>query len=72
MRCEASRATLEYVNRCPKDETEWKKAASEKDCSAVRQNCTSSDNFVYHCLINAWENATVEVCATRVHIIGND
>lgn len=72
MKCEASRATLEYVDRCPKDETEWQKAASKKDCSAVRQNCTSSDNFVYHCLINAWENATVEVCATRVLIIGND
>ena len=72
MTCESSRSTLEYVDQCPKTKSEWDKAAAKKDCMSIRQNCSSSGEFVFHCLINPWENATVEVCALRVNIIGND
>ncbi|XP_078316799.1 uncharacterized protein LOC144620340 [Crassostrea virginica] len=70
MTCESSRTTLEYVDQCPETKSEWDKAAAKKDCMSIRQNCSSSDQFVFHCLINPWENATVEVCALRVNIIG--
>lgn len=69
MSCEASRGTVEYVDRCPRNEFEWLESARNKNCSGKNQHCSSTD-FVYHCLINQWENATVEVCALRVNIIG--
>lgn len=69
MSCEASRGTVEYVDKCPRNEFEWLESARNKKCSGKNQHCSSTD-FVYHCLINQWENATVEVCALRVNIIG--
>ncbi|XP_062583332.1 uncharacterized protein LOC134245085 isoform X2 [Saccostrea cucullata] len=70
MTCPASRGTVKYVEKCPKDEFEWLDAAMKKSCSSIPQNCSSNDTFLYHCLINSWENATLEVCARRVNIIG--
>lgn len=70
MSCEASRGTVKYVDRCPRNESEWFESAKKKNCSGITQNCSKTD-FVYHCLINSWENATVEVCALRKNIIGN-
>lgn len=69
MSCEASRGTVKYVDRCPRNKSEWLESARNKNCSRINQNCSSTE-FVYHCLINQWENATVEVCALRVNIIG--
>lgn len=69
MSCEASRGTEKYVERCPGNKVEWLESAKNKNCSGINQNCSSTE-FVYHCLINQWENATVEVCALRVNIIG--
>ncbi|XP_062582964.1 uncharacterized protein LOC134244728 [Saccostrea cucullata] len=70
MTCPASRSTVSYVEKCPKDEFEWLSAALKKNCSKISQNCSSDDQFLYHCLINSWENSTLEVCARRVNIIG--
>ncbi|XP_061167391.1 uncharacterized protein LOC133176259, partial [Saccostrea echinata] len=70
MTCPASRGTVRYVEKCPLDEFEWLNAALRKNCSKISQNCSSNDEFLYHCLINSWENATLEVCARRVNIIG--
>lgn len=69
MSCEASRGTVKYVDRCPRNKSEWLESARNKNCSRINQNCSLTE-FVYHCLINQWENATVEVCALRVNIIG--
>lgn len=69
MSCDASRGTVKYVDKCPRNESEWLESARNKNCSGINQNCSSKE-FVYHCLINQWENATVEVCALRVNIIG--
>ncbi|XP_062609420.1 uncharacterized protein LOC134271191 [Saccostrea cucullata] len=67
--CTISTATVQYVSACPKDELTWKKAAKTKDCEslanfAVSKGCVNNpSDFVYHCVINHWRNATLEVCA---------
>lgn len=37
---------------------------------ALIQNCTDVNNFIYHCVINHYGNATLEVCAPKKTIHG--
>ncbi|XP_062574619.1 uncharacterized protein LOC134236447 [Saccostrea cucullata] len=69
--CEKSIPTVAYVKTCPRTEAEWNAEAERKQCHVVKQNCTPQNNFQYHCLINAFANATVEVCAPARNIIGH-
>lgn len=57
---------------CPTSTQEWDKAASEKNCSkkAAQQTCTDPKKFLYHCVINGYQNETLEVCAPQKLIIG--
>lgn len=43
-----------------------------KNCSSLAfiQNCTDAINFRYHCVINEFENALIEVCAPEYYIHG--
>ncbi|XP_061192407.1 uncharacterized protein LOC133200642 [Saccostrea echinata] len=68
--CKESKQTAVHVDTCPKSAEDWKEAASRKGCQNIKfsENCTS---FEYHCVINAWINETVEVCAPIRNIIGN-
>lgn len=75
--CQISSLTEEYVNQCPRDADSWKLAAKQKECESIKQECTKSvglDNqryvFQYHCLMNSWGNATIEVCALNRTIFG--
>ncbi|XP_062601135.1 uncharacterized protein LOC134262816 isoform X2 [Saccostrea cucullata] len=61
--CSASPGTVVYVPSCPTIKDEWDKAAHKKNCSAVKQNCTTADNFVYHCLANPFQDLLIEVCS---------
>ncbi|XP_062608101.1 uncharacterized protein LOC134269947 [Saccostrea cucullata] len=61
--CSASISTMTVVNKCPRTEIEWKEREEAKRCQTVTQECTSETKFKYHCLLNEWGNATVEVCA---------
>lgn len=65
--CSASIATAIPVPFCPRTADEWNKAAGRKKCSDMKHNCSS---FEYHCVINAWMNETIEVCAPKRIIIG--
>ncbi|XP_062620685.1 uncharacterized protein LOC134282296 [Saccostrea cucullata] len=78
-RCEISIITMRFVESCPEDEESWAKAAEILDCSSVTQSCAESmgssfniQNYIfqYHCVINAWRNATMEVCALNRTILG--
>ncbi|XP_048727972.2 uncharacterized protein LOC125645962 isoform X2 [Ostrea edulis] len=72
--CNISKPTIRYVTSCPKDELSWKEAAKRKNCNtlanvAVNMGCVkNSSDFVYHCVINHWLNATLEVCAATRYI----
>eukprot|EP00105_Crassostrea_gigas_P035145 XP_019919293.1 PREDICTED: uncharacterized protein LOC105319322 isoform X2 [Crassostrea gigas] len=70
--CEKSNLTVRYVEKCPTDFTSWKIAAEKMNCESIEQKCSQTGRyrFQYHCVINAWRNATLEVCALNRTIIG--
>ncbi|XP_062585881.1 uncharacterized protein LOC134247555 isoform X2 [Saccostrea cucullata] len=45
-------------------------ATRRKNCSSISQNCTSPENFRYHCVSNAFMNETIEVCAPGLFLLG--
>lgn len=76
--CQKSILTVRYGNHCPKDAASWHMAADRMNCNSIRQQCSKSLSldpkkyiFQYHCLINSWMNATVEVCALNQSILGH-
>lgn len=74
--CEKSTMTIKYVEKCPTDANSWKIAAEKMNCESIEQHCSDSFNtgrhqFQYHCVINAWRNATLEVCAPNRTILGH-
>lgn len=55
------------------------KAAKQRNCESIEQECTKLTGlnnqryiFQYHCLVNSWGNATIEVCALNRSIFGNN
>ncbi|XP_061169231.1 uncharacterized protein LOC133178544 [Saccostrea echinata] len=44
----------------------WREAAEMKNCSHYEHACKGK--LSYHCVINPWQNATVEVCAPETQI----
>lgn len=68
--CPASHGTVKYVEGCPKTSTEWHERSKQKKCADINQPCTERQKFRYHCLINEFLNATVEVCAPVIDILG--
>lgn len=68
--CSVSQDTVQSVPSCPETEEEWRKAAKRKNCSAYAAQCDEPAQFVYHCVINAYINQTLEVCAYSENIIG--
>lgn len=71
--CEGSADTVRTVERCPTDSKSWEMAAKNMNCDAIKQNCSQSSSrrlFQYHCVINAWMNVTLEVCAPNRTIFG--
>ncbi|XP_062601579.1 uncharacterized protein LOC134263267 [Saccostrea cucullata] len=64
--CPASVPTIRYVSSCPSNEEAWKIAESKKNCKSLAdiQKCVADPSkFKYHCLVNSYLNATLEVCA---------
>lgn len=71
--CYWSKATAAIVKPCPKTRLDVEKRAKLKNCQALAltQNCTTEPRkFKYHCVMNEYENAFVEVCATEYYIHG--
>lgn len=67
--CEETKKTIENVNDCPNSEEQWNEAALKKNCSAYANRCNEPEKFVYHCVINAYVNQTLEVCAYAQNIV---
>lgn len=57
---------------CPVTKERWDERAKIKNCTSLArvQNCTRSSNFKYHCVINEFEDAFIEVCAPVYNING--
>ncbi|XP_062597129.1 uncharacterized protein LOC134258594 [Saccostrea cucullata] len=67
-KCDVSFPTISVVSYCPVSEEEWNERAVKKQCHNIPQNC--SENLLFHCLVNVFRNATVEVCAKAIEIVG--
>lgn len=65
--------SVKVVPSCPTSKAGWDNAAYKKNCSKMvpGQNCHNSQPLLYHCVINAYENETLEVCAPQKLITGN-
>lgn len=70
MPCEESLSTAKSVERCPRNDLEWKARAASVNCSSVEQSCVASDMFLYHCVLNAEGTKPIEVCAPVKSIHG--
>ncbi|XP_052710892.1 uncharacterized protein LOC128185302 [Crassostrea angulata] len=71
--CKDAVESVEKVSSCPTSKEQWDKAASKKRCweKALKQTCSAPEKFVYHCVINGYGNATLEVCAPERLILGH-
>lgn len=72
IKCLLSSQTLQTVTSCPENTDEMKVRDRKKNCDSIarEQNCTKPEKFKYHCVINALENAFIEVCAPEYRIHG--
>lgn len=69
--CSVSRSTVQAVDDCPDTEEQWREAAVRKNCSVYASHCDEPRSLVYHCVINAFVNQTLEVCAySRIIVSG--
>lgn len=59
---------VKVVEQCPYTKNGWIKAAEQKNCTGYYSNQPSKP-YVYHCVINEWANATLEVCAVKILVI---
>ncbi|XP_056014905.1 uncharacterized protein LOC130052836 isoform X2 [Ostrea edulis] len=66
--CTTFQSTAKIVQACPKTAAEWATAASKKGCHNIKNSCGS---FEYHCVMNVWQNETIEVCSKVINIVGN-
>ncbi|MES1922334.1 hypothetical protein MHBO_003841 [Bonamia ostreae] len=67
--------TMNYVDGCPDSKELWDKAAAMKRCHEISNKCVGlfkDPRLEYHCLINPYNNATVEVCAPARRIFGGN
>ncbi|XP_048768394.2 uncharacterized protein LOC125674984 [Ostrea edulis] len=64
--CRESRTTVSRVSTCPNTKSRWEEQALRKSCSSIPHNCSGA--LSYHCLINPWQNTTIEVCAPQAKI----
>lgn len=72
IKCSWSSQTLQTVTSCPENTDERKVRDRKKNCESIarKQNCTKPEKFKYHCVMNALENALIEVCAPEHRIYG--
>lgn len=70
--CPEAVQSMVKVKFCPITKQEWETAAKRKHCdkTAAQQTCSDAKKFVYHCVINGFQDETLEVCAPQKLITG--
>ncbi|XP_061177476.1 uncharacterized protein LOC133186267 [Saccostrea echinata] len=69
--CNASLQTVSTVAECPTNDTSYKIAAQQKNCSSLPMDRSSCDSFEYHCVLSEDLKTAIEVCAPSLNIIGH-
>lgn len=71
--CKESVDSASSVSSCPNSKEERDKAARKKNCNeiATQQTCALPEKFKYHCVINGYRDALLEVCAPERIILGH-
>lgn len=67
--CPVSKETIRIVEDCPDSLEKWTEAAARKNCEAYASRCDEPERLMYHCVINAFINQTLEVCAYKRFIV---
>ncbi|XP_062618039.1 reticulocyte-binding protein homolog 2a-like isoform X2 [Saccostrea cucullata] len=65
--CPPSFDSHSFISKCPTSRNGWKERALLKNCSAFPQTCKRP--LEYHCLLNAYRNRSVEVCAPKTRLV---
>ena len=68
--CPASLSTVVDVERCPRNELEWKARAKLYNCRSINQSCVDPEYFEYHCVLNTNGTRLLELCALPANIYG--
>lgn len=68
--CQETVVNVRNVPRCPANKTEWDTAAQAKNCGTVIKECPDQEKFQYHCLINSYRDATIDMCTPKKFIFG--
>lgn len=58
------------MNRCPRNQQEWKIREKELNCQSLHQSNDSKTELLYHCVLNAEGTELIEVCAPSKTIYG--
>lgn len=65
--CRPFISTINKVDKCPENKTEWLKANERKQCNQINPKCTE---IQYHCLPDRFHRNFIEVCAAPKVIVG--
>lgn len=66
--CRPFISTINNVDKCPENKTEWLKANERKQCNQINPKCTE---IQYHCLPDRFHGNFIEVCAAPKVIVGH-
>lgn len=61
---------VKFVERCLRNDLEWKVRVVYVSCLLVEQFCVESDMFVYYCVLNVEGIKWIEVCVLVKFIYG--
>ncbi|XP_062619699.1 uncharacterized protein LOC134281240 [Saccostrea cucullata] len=73
--CEILTKTVGVVSKCPSNKKEMEEVSRRKNCEqyvkkAEVNKCSDYEKIRYHCVINAFGNQTIEICAPEKRING--
>lgn len=67
--CNVSLQTVQFVSKCPTNQTSYEIAARNKNCSSLLREVPGCDSIQYHCVLSEDLQNAVEVCAPSINII---
>lgn len=70
--CNVSLQTVQFVSKCPTNQSSYEIAARNKNCSSLLREVPGCDSIQYHCVLSEDLQNAVEVCAPSINIIDQE